>query len=338
MTDTTSHNWHVYGHDWAVDFLRKGMAHGRTRHAYLITGTQAIGKSMLAHHFAMALNCTHEDEHSRPCGECRSCKRTYSGNHPDLLYSDNDEKTGQLKIDEVRNVIRLLNLKPFDSKYRVAIFHDFDMAQNRAQDALLKTLEEPPSYAVLILLAQSTENIMPTIVSRCQVLSLRPVPAKTIKEVLLMRGTDEDTATLLARLSSGRLGWAIEALQDETVLSFRDEMLNRLREAIQGNRAVRFDIAEKLANETKGDKPRLRYVMEMWQTYWRDVLLQAEQSPVKPCNSDRAGEIQQLVIQINAEDALKALNATQTLLKTLYTNANVRMALEVMFLDYPNLV
>lgn len=333
-----THNWPVWGHDWAVEFLQKSMAHGRTRHAYLITGTSDIGKRELAHAFAMALNCTHEDEALRPCGQCRSCKLIYSGNHPDILYSQTDARTGQLKIDAIREVMRNLALKPYDSKYRIAIFEDFDRAQPRAQDALLKTLEEPPSYAVLIVLAQSTEGLMSTITSRCQIVPLRPVPVATIENVLQMHGADEERATLLARLSNGRIGWALAALQNEAVMAEREDMLNMLDDVLQSNRAQRFKIAEDLEKLARRDKGAIRYLLETWQTYWRDVLLLAEGSPVKPCNSDRHVQIQQLVQRIQSEEALTALQATRHMLfDVLPTNANSRMALEVMFLDYPGL-
>ncbi len=337
MSERT-HNWPVWGHDWAVDFLRKSMAHGRNRHAYLITGTSSIGKNQLAHAFAMALNCTHEDPAQHPCGECRSCRLIYSGNHPDMLYSRTDEKSGQLKIDAIREVTRLLALKPFDSRYRVAIFDDFDAAQPRAQDALLKTLEEPPGHAVLILLAQSTERVMTTITSRCQVVPLRPVASETVQRVLEMHGADEERATLLARLSSGRVGWALNALRDDVVMQERDDMLDMLENVISSSRAGRFAIAEDLDKLARKDKGAIRTLLETWQTYWRDVLLLAQGSPVKPCNSDRHVQMQQLVQRIQPEDALHALQATRrTLNETLKTNASVRLALEVLFLDYPGL-
>jgi DNA polymerase-3 subunit delta' len=334
----SKHTWPVYGHDWAIDFLQTSLKNHRNRHAYLITGTNNIGKNRLAHSFAMALNCENEDESLRPCGKCRSCRLIHSGNHPDMLYSERDERTGALKIDAIRDVMRLLALKPFSSRYRIAIFEGFDNAQPRAQDALLKTLEEPPPHAVLLVLAQSTENIMPTITSRCQLIPLRPVPQATVKQILLNEGASEEYASLLAPLSSGRVGWALNALHDESVMIERNDMLNRLHEAIQGNRAVRFKIAEDLDKVAKKDKQAMELLLEQWQSYWRDILLLAEDSHIKPCNIDRKIELQQVVQMIQPKDALKALQATRKLLgETLKTNANIRMAFEVLFLDYPGL-
>lgn len=328
--------WNVEGHDWAVNFLRATLRHGRARHAYLITGSHSIGKSTLAHAFAAALNCTHDDEAQRPCGECSSCKRLRSGNHPDVLYTVQDEHSGSLKIDTLRALMRDLALKPFSSRYRVAILHDFDHAQPRAQDALLKTLEEPPGHAVLLVLAQGLENILPTIKSRCQWLPLRPVPTEQVRQSLLARGAAPEQATLLARLSSGRIGWAIAALENPVVMEEREQILNLLREAVRGSRAVRFGIADTLKREAEKDRDALRYLLEIWQTFWRDVLLLAQDSPVKPCNIDRLVEMQQWVQRIQTRDALRALAATRRLLySTLATNANVLLALETMLLDYP---
>jgi DNA polymerase-3 subunit delta' len=178
---------------------------------------------------------------------------------------------------------------------------------------------------------------MSTITSRCQQIPLRPVPQAVVKQYLEMHGADEDRATLLARLSSGRIGWALNALKDETPMQERNDMLNMLHEVITSNRVRRFEIAEELDKIGRKDKTALRYLLETWQTYWRDVLLMASGSPVKPCNTDRT-EIQQLLYTIQADDALKALKVTREMLtETLKTNANLRMAFEVLFLDYPGL-
>lgn len=324
--------WPVYGHDWAVTYLQKGMQNNRVRHAYLITGTSAIGKRTFAHAFAMALNCTHPD--TRPCGECRSCQRIMHGNHIDLLYSQTDPNTGALKIDSIRTVTNQIAMKPYEARYRIAIFEDFDRAQPRAQDALLKTLEEPPPHAVLILIATSLEPILSTITSRSQIIYLRPVATQVIREVLATHyGVEAEQAQLLARLSGGRIGWAIQAAQNPDILDQREQALTLLEEILRENRAKRFDIAKDLGR----DKLSLYPLLELWLTYWRDLLHLTENSPVGVCNIDHEVQLQQLTYDVSPEAALAALKATQTLLDQLATNINTRLALEVMFLDYPGL-
>lgn len=327
-------NWRIYGHDWAVGQLQRAVLNARVRHAYLLIGAESVGKESLARAFAQALNCLHDDPTARPCGECRICQQIASGNHADVMYSQTDGTTGVLKIEEIRAITSRMALKPFDARYRVAIFRDFDHAQPRAQDALLKTLEEPPPHAVLILLAQSPEPILPTITSRSQVLPLRPVAAADIQRALIeAHGASDEQAALLAGLSGGRIGWAIRALADETLLEQRRAALDLLEDALGKNRAGRFSLAEDLAKE----KLALPPLLELWQSYWRDVLHLCAGSGVHIANADRADKLRRLAEMIGQEEAVNALHATQGLMKTLDSNANVRLALEVLFLDYPGL-
>ncbi|NDJ62170.1 MAG: DNA polymerase III subunit [Chloroflexi bacterium] len=331
---TQTHHWPVWGHDWAVAHLRKSIGHARVRHAYLFAGAESVGKTTLARAFAMTLNCTHPDEAVRPCGACRSCRKTTSGNHPDLLLPHTDPSgSSSLKIEAVREIAGQIALKPFEARYRIALFDHFERAQPRAQDALLKTLEEPPPHALLFLLTPSSEPILPTIISRSQVIHLRPVAVETITALLLERGADADTAALLAHLSAGRPGWALRALAEPDMLARRSEALAVLEQLLAANHIGRFKAAEDLSR----DKAALISLLELWQTYWRDLVLLTTGSGLTVSNLDRADQLEQLAERVSEEEALAALRATQQLLRLLNTNANVRLALEVLMLDYPGL-
>jgi DNA polymerase-3 subunit delta' len=329
-------HWGVFGHDWAVRQLRQSLLHHRARHAYLITGPASIGKETLARAFAMALNCLQMDEAARPCHECSSCLRILSGNHPDILYSQNDPSTGSLRVDEVRALAGRLALRPYEARYRVAILRDFDRAQPLAQDALLKTLEEPAPHAVLILLAESADRVLPTISSRSQQIALRPVSAEVLARTLIDHfQADVESARLLAGIAGGRIGWAISALGDPAALESRAAALDQLRELLGMNRAGRFDVAEALSK----DRPELLNHLRLWQGFWRDVLLANEQTGLPIENADRVDTITTLAARLTPEQVLAALKATRTTLDTLSTtNANPRLALEVMMLDYPGLM
>jgi DNA polymerase-3 subunit delta' len=252
-----------------------------------------------------------------------------------VLYSELDPNTGALKIETVREVASRLALKPFEARYRVAIFRDFDHAQPRAQDALLKTLEEPPPHALLILLAQSTDVLLPTITSRSQVLPLRLVPAAQVAQALVDGwGAEPDQAALLAQLSGGRIGWAVQALTDPTALDARAQALEMLEQCLGLNRAGRFALAGDLSK----DKLALVALLEVWQTWWRDLLLVREGSGLAPSNVDREATLQEWAQRLTADEVRRALRATRETLGWLAHNVNTRLALEVLLLDYPGLV
>ena len=335
-TEIAATDWGIIGHDWAADLLRRSLLHRRQRHAYLITGAQSLGKRALALAFAKALNCEHDDIAGRPCGACRSCRAISRGQDPDLIIAKGEDGA-PLKIEAIRDVTRLLALKPYAARYRIAVFEDFDLVAPQAQDALLKTLEEPAAQAIMIVLASSPEQVLATIRSRAQAIPLRPAPQQLIKTALVARGCDEERADLVARLSSGRIGWALTAVEDDALLAFRREMLDELREIVAGPRLARFKAAERLSQRVGKDKAALRDILEIWLTYWRDVLLQSHDCPVKPCNSDRADEIRSLAARSSARDAQGALVATRRTIEALATNANIRLALDALLLDYPGL-
>lgn len=326
-------DWPVIGHAHAIARLRQSLQHGRIRHAWLIAGAAGLGRHTLALAFAMALNCMVEQPAGRPCLKCSACRRHLSGNHPDLLQLW-PEAGAALRIDAIRETLRSLALKPFEGRYRVAILNDFERAQPRAQDALLKTLEEPAPGAVIILVASSARALLPTITSRCQLLALRPLPFETLRAALVERGAAPERATLLARLSGGRVGWALRALEDGSLLEQRAEALELLQAGVGGNRAERFALAEKLARRGRAE---LQELLEHWQTLWRDLLLLAAGSAVMPVNSDRAELLYRHREQLRLEETVRALTATRRLLGTLYSNVQLRLALEVLLLDYPGL-
>lgn len=333
-------NWGVHGHDWAVERLARAIRSGRVRHAYLILGAESLGKETLARAFAMTRNClalTYDDQGlPQPCGTCSSCRRTISDSHPDVLFAENDATTGTLRIEEIRRVTGLLAMKPFEAHYRVAIFRDFHRAREMAQDALLKTLEEPPPHAMIILLAPSIEGILPTITSRTQRIQLHPVSAQSLYDILATHYHTEDAlARLLANVSGGRIGWALRALEDPDLLETRRAALDLLESLLEMNRAGRFSHAEELAKE----KAPLIALLELWQTYWRDVLLIGAGSDLPLANIDREDRLRRLSMGLQPGEALAALNATRELARVLATtNANPRLALEVTLLDYPGLL
>ncbi|HZY41550.1 MAG TPA: DNA polymerase III subunit delta' [Anaerolineae bacterium] len=326
----TSSTWPVIGHEWAVANLERAVREQRTAHAYLISGAAHIGKATLARTLALALNCTSSD---RPCdaaNPCRSCRLIAAGKHPDVRLIEPEGRS--LKIDQVRALQHDLALSPFEGRYRVAIFDQFEAATVEAQNALLKTLEEPPAYAVLIVLAADPELLLPTIVSRCQQIALRPLTVVQVREALMARWhVAHDQADLLAHLSGGRLGWAVTAATDQSILEARATALDDLAQLLKADRVARFAYAETL---TKKDD-RTRATLDLWRTWWRDVLLAASGSAAELVNFDRVDEIRALAQRINVAQARAAAEACGLALWQLDHNATARLVLEVLLLDLP---
>jgi len=331
MTGDAAGSWPVIGHEWAVAHLSRALVHGRMRHAYLITGPDQVGKTTLARAFAAALNCTGEQP---PCGRCRACTLIARDAHPDVTVIAAEAGGSTLKIDQVRALQQALALRPFEARYRVAILRNFHQANPAAANALLKTLEEPAPGVVLLLTATSADLLLPTIVSRCQPLHLRPLPLQTVYQALIQRwGAAPEQAQTLARLSGGRIGWAIRALGDPALLTLRQEALTTLTALLESSRRERFALIERLPQ----DKATLTEVLGIWQSFWRDVVLAARGSRAPVTNYDCAGQITALALGAGAEQAERALLATNRTLDYLYKNANTRLALEVLALEYPGL-
>lgn len=335
MTD----NWNLLGHEWAVDMLRRHVARGDVRHAYLFSGPPGLGRRTLALRLAQALNCEKPVAPGEPCFNCRTCKQIELMQHPDLAVIqavDDDghpKEGGTLKVDQIRELQRTLNLKPYQSPYRVALFLRFQEANDSASNALLKTLEEAPAHAILLLTADNPEQLLPTINSRCEILRLCPLPLEAIVADLLEHGVDEDRARLLAHISGGRPGYARKLVDDATVLEKREERLNDLQAILPASRVEKFSYADKLAK----DKDAMRQTILVWLSYWRDVLLRVAGAETPLINLDRNMEIEFLAGRLDLSSARKVVSNHESALEKMDRNVNSRLLAEVLLMDLPKM-
>lgn len=296
----------MIGHGWAVSFLQNCIDTEKVTHAYLVRGPAGVGKFRLALDFALALACENPPAKKyglRYCGECRPCRLIEENKHADVTTFGLDWQTrsegvkegnaGQnLQIDTVREIRKALSRPPHEINWRIMIIRDAETFQKAAANAFLKTLEEPPERAVLILLADSDRPMLPTIVSRCQVVDLRPVPREEIAHALQSEGASKTEAHMLAALSAGRPGWALDEYKDSTKqrINDRDEALMHLEKLLPADRLIRLSFADKLTYQWQsgGNKRNSVLVMlNIWLGWWRDLALVRQNLTTHVSNVDK---------------------------------------------------
>ena len=178
----------VIGQEQIKDYIKKAVKKSKVSHAYILCGEKGTGRMALAKLFAASLQCmgnTGAEDFKGPCGECRSCRQMQSGNQPDVITVTQEKKTG-IGIDEIRyQVNNSVTVKPYAGPYKVYIIPNADKMTEQAQNALLKTIEEPPEYVVIILIAENASAFLPTILSRCVLLNMKPVSEAVITKYLI---------------------------------------------------------------------------------------------------------------------------------------------------------
>jgi DNA polymerase-3 subunit delta' len=320
--------WPIIGHEWAVGLLQKAIARGRLSHAYLFIGPAQVGKTTLARAFAQALLC--EQQPAGSCGVCRVCQRITQGRFPDLQLIVAEKNT--IQIDQVRALQTDAALSPLEGRYRVFIIREIERATLPAANALLKLLEEPPPQVILLLTATRRDQVLPTILSRCQLMSLRPLPLEQTRSALETRwGVEPERAALLARLSAGRLGWAIAAHTNPDLWQARASQLDRLLALTAEGYVERLRYAEKLSRQEDG--PEL--ALGLWAAWWRDVLLIQRGAADAVINLDRRAQLAQQAALYPPEQVERALTDLLRTLRRLRANVNVRLALDVLMLRLP---
>jgi len=253
---------------------------------------------------------------------------------PDLTVVAAEHEGETLRIDQIREMQHTLSLAPYAARYRVAIVLRFEEAHISAANAMLKTLEEPPPQVVVILTARSAESLLPTIVSRAEVVRLRPLSCEeTAKGLQAVRGVPIDLSEKLAHISDGRPGYAIRLFEDRGLLELRQTWLDDLISLLATSRRERMAFAKEMVE----NRDSLQGELQVWLTFWRDVLLQVTGISGVVTNLDYLDRIQTLARQTNLNQAQAQVKAIERTIDQIGRYVNARLAVEVLLMDLPRI-
>jgi DNA polymerase-3 subunit delta' len=334
--EATNQGWGIVGHEHAIDTLRRALLSDRVRHAYLFSGPDHIGKTLLVRRFAQTLLCTGGADPvispQNPCNICLSCRKVMHNNHPDVHYIARPPDKQFILIDQVRALQGDSALKTMEGRRNIFIITGMHEMNVQAANCLLKTLEEPEPDVVLLLTAPDPGLLLPTILSRVQQIPMHLLTTAQIKVALeQFWSVDSQEAALISALAAGRMGWAAQAVENEDMLANRKAQLETLARLPSLGRARRFEVAQQLS----ADSDRLRGILELWLLWWRDLVLAAHNSLDLIVNVDMLALLEKQAAKVGQAEAQRMVRAILGTMEALDQNVNARMALEVLMLDLP---
>lgn len=318
----------IVGHEQVILHLQHAIANNKVSHSYIFTGEPGSGKKLLASMFAMTLQC--KEKGVDPCLKCDSCKKALSKNHPDII-SITHEKPNSISVEDIREqLIGDVAIKPYESPYKVYIMNDADKMTPQAQNALLKTIEEPPAYAVILLLTDNADALLPTIRSRCVRLDLRPVSDNLVKNYLMEKLHIPDyEAQVDASFAQGNIGKAEEAATSEEFADMTKNSLRILKYAESMEVSELVEAVKKLAE----DKNNIYDYLDLFLLWYRDVLMfKATREVDNLVFKEEINAIKDQARDRSYEGLENIIEAIEKCKKRLHANVNFDLALELLFL------
>lgn len=318
----------IVGHEEVIQHLQNAIRLGKVSHAYILSGEKGSGKKLLANTFAMALQC--EKKGVDPCQECRSCKKAMSRNHPDIIYITH-EKPNSIGIEDIRTqLIEDVMIKPYCSSYKIYIIDEAEKLTLQAQNALLKTIEEPPAYAVILLLTSNMETFLPTITSRCVKLNLRPVQESMVKDYLMEKMHLPDyQAQMDAAFSQGNIGKARQMAESDGFNLMTEQALRILKKS---NELELYEMVE-MIKELSEEKQNIDEYLDLFAMWFRDVLFFKATKEVDGLMfKDQLNHIKERARKSSYEGIEKIIDAIGTAKERLHANVNFDLVMELLFL------
>jgi DNA polymerase-3 subunit delta' len=318
----------ITGHADIIKSLNESMEKNRVSHAYIFSGKKGSGKKMTANAFAKALQC--ENGIGQSCGICKSCHSFDSGNNPDVYYVY-PSKTKTLSVDDIREqIIERVKTKQYSFRYKIFIVDEADKMTPQAQNALLKTLEEPPEYVIIILIAENAESFLPTVLSRCVVLRFMPIGNDDIKRFLIeKKNMSEADAAFYAEYSMGSIGNALLLSEDENFSAMRHELYEKLISIPKMSLTSVMAMGRSL--DKFKDYSELTDMIFMW---YRDVFAAKYFDDVRYIiEKDMKDDIFSLAAKYSFESLEKITDAVKKAKKYLSFNTNFQLAMEILFME-----
>lgn len=318
----------VVGHKDILKYISSAVENNRVSHAYILNGERGSGKKMLANLFAMTLLCETGD--NEPCGKCHSCKQAESGNHPDIIRVTH-EKPNSISVDDIRTQVNnTVDIKPYQGPYKVYIIPQADMMTPQAQNAILKTIEEPPSYAVFLLLTENAETLLPTINSRCVMLKLRNIKDTLIKKYLMENLEIPDyKADMCTAFAQGNMGRAIMLANSDHFNEIREEAVQLLKHI---NEMELKEIVAAVKNISVY-KLEITDYLDIIMIWYRDVLLyKATKEIDKVVFKDQLQSIKEQARKSSYEGIELILESLEKAKARLKANVNFDLVMELLFL------
>lgn len=348
--DITEWN-HVVGQEQLIENLQNALKYQKISHAYIIQGEKLSGKRMIADLFARALQCECDRENEKqsslfdimeesqekpflkikPCNQCRSCRQAIHGNHPDIIYVEHD-KPNVISVDNIRTQINGdIAIKPYSSNHKIYIVDEAEKMNTQAQNALLKTLEEPPEYAVIILLTTNLEVMLPTILSRCVVLNTKPVPDDKIKQHLMEKVQIPDyRANICASFARGNVGRAVQLAANEDFDHLKSDVLHTMKSIFELEVNQMAATAKKITEEKLSSDDYL----DLCFIWYRDVLL------YKACRDtkhlvfrEEVMDIQRIGEKYHYSDIERIIREIEHAKSRLRSNVNFDLTMEILLIE-----
>ena len=318
----------IIGQEQLKEHLRNAVRSRKVSHAYILNGEKSSGKEFSARIFAMSLQC--ETKQVDPCQVCHSCLQALSGNHPDIIYVTH-EKPNTISVDDIRTQINAdIAIKPYSSEYKIYIVNEAEKMNAQAQNALLKTLEEPPAYGVILLLTSNLEALLPTILSRCVVLNTKPVADQQVKKYLMEQLKVPDyKAEVCTAFARGNIGKAKALAASEDFEKVKTEVLSLLK-YIQEMELYEMIAAIKKITEYKLDINDYLDIMMIW---YRDVLLfKATKDMSHVIFREEISSLQKVADRTSYEGIERVIHALEQAKNRLNANVNLELTMELLLL------